>query len=120
MRIVPAIIVIVLFAACNRGEYIEIKTSLSDTKEDCSTVSGRFKMTSNFGGERFEFEKCLPEGFDASKITTARQGDTVVVKFNAGTNAGTKNTVVIDIDSSPSYTFITVDNDTYMVTATRD
>lgn len=104
------------FMACNRKPFVNHKAKLEKTGGDCSKLQSYFKLNSNFGGERYEFEKCLPAGYNTDQVSSGRAGDTVVVRF-AG-NTGQANTVyhvALDIDSYPRYHFITIDGDTYTI-----
>ncbi len=103
-------------AGCDRKPFVEHKVDLVNKNESCSQVQPSFRMISNFGGERFEFEKCLPADYKESAITTGREGDTVVVQFNAPAGGTSQRyAVTLDIDSYPRYQYITIDQDTYMV-----
>lgn len=85
--------------------------------DDCKDQQTYFRMNSNFGGERYEFEKCLPEDFSKDKMHSERKGDTVVISFPI-ISPETKNVVyhiTLDIDSYPKYNFLKIDNDTYTI-----
>ncbi|RYY62846.1 MAG: hypothetical protein EOO05_01230 [Chitinophagaceae bacterium] len=120
MKISLLFFAIVLIVSCSREPFVEHKVSLDETGSDCSKRQPTFKLTSNFGGERFEFQKCLPAGYDEKLITSERKGDTVLVNFNAAKTASGLFQVTLDIDSYPSYHFITIDGETYMVTPTSE
>lgn len=103
--------------ACNRGPFAEHKVELEKVSDDCSKQQSYFRLNSNFGGDRYEFEKCLPADFAKDQVISERRGDTVVVSFG-NLSAGRKNTVyhvTLDIDSYPQYRFLTVDDNTYTV-----
>lgn len=108
------------FAACKREPYVEKKVDLEKKAESCTELDPTFRMISNFGGERFEFEKCLPADFDKSKIEASRQGDTVLVRFQSGSQGNTTYKVTLDIDSYPKYNFITIDEETYPITSSAN
>ena len=74
-------------------------------------------MISNFGGERYEFSKCLSSSFVASSMVVKRAGDTVLVNFPAMTSAAKMATylIILDIDSYPRYHYITIDEETYSI-----
>lgn len=116
-----AVIIIAVTAVamngCERKPYVEHKLKLENTNKDCNERQAMFRMVSNFGGERFEFEKCLPPSFSNEGLSTERRGDTVVVHFaKSGSQPGNKvYQVVLDIDSYPRYHFITIDEDTYPI-----
>jgi hypothetical protein len=105
---------LILFS-CDRGPFAEHDVKLEKVSDNCAEKQSYFRLNSNFGGERYEFEKCLPADFDKKNITSERKGDTVVVSF---TNAAAGNVVyhvTLDIDSYPRYSFITIDDETYTV-----
>jgi hypothetical protein len=105
--------------ACERKPFVEHKIKMEPTARPCSQLQEAFRLNSNFGGERFEFEKCLPDGYTEKSITTARKGDTVVVAFNAAKNdKQSVYGITLDIDSYPAYHFITIDNETYSLSPT--
>lgn len=107
-----------IVVSCDRKPYVEHKLKLEEANKPCNQISHSFRMVSNFGGERFEFEKCLPVGYSERNIHTERKGDTVVVNFtNSGKNADNKLwKVTLDIDSYPKYNFLTLDDETYTLT----
>ena len=118
MKKILAIIFIATFCSCSRTPFVEHKIDLEKKSEDCSGISTAFKMESNFGGERFEFEKCLPIDYSKQKIVSERKGDTVVVKFTEIASASKATyRCTLDIDSYPAYHFITIDDDTYVIGA---
>ncbi len=111
----------VLLPACNRQPYVEHKVSLEKKADDCIGIQPAFRLTSNFGGERYEFEKCLPAAYDKSMIVSERKGDTVVVHFKLPERLQepARYAVVMDIDSYPVYNFITIDGETYPIRPTE-
>ncbi|MBL7744999.1 MAG: hypothetical protein JNN00_16110 [Chitinophagaceae bacterium] len=111
------IVVAVLFAACDRKPFVEHKLKFEKMNGSCEKISPSFRMTSNFGGERFEFEKCLPADFTKEQMTASRQGDTVLIQFKqpAPGKSGDAYAITLDIDSYPKYNYITIDNDTYAI-----
>ena len=120
MKITSLFLTFLVFLSCNREPYVEHKVSFDEIGTDCSKKEANFKLTSNFGGERFEFQKCLPSGYDGTGLTTERKGDTVLVNFSAGKKPSALFQVTLDIDSYPSYRFISIDGETYMVTPTDE
>jgi hypothetical protein len=117
MKFFFLITTIIFLTGCDRKPFVEHKLKFEKMNASCEKISPAFKMTSNFGGERFEFEKCLPADFTKEQMTSSRQGDTVVVKFKhpeAG-KSGDAFRITLDIDSYPKYSYITIDNDTYVI-----
>ena len=108
--------------SCNRKEFVEQKLALMKVADDCSGLKQTFKMTSNFGGERFEFERCLPANFDAANLETRRSGDTVIVDFKVRPTKEARwlYQVTLDIDSYPAYKNIRVDGENFAITPTND
>jgi hypothetical protein len=103
--------------ACTRKPYVEHKLKFEKVADDCKERQSYFRMVSNFGGERYEFEKCLPADFNKDHFTSERQGDTVVVRFKKGA-ADTSNKVyhiTLDIDSYPAYHYLAIDEDVYSI-----
>lgn len=107
----------IALVACGRGPFVEHKATFEKVADDCSQRQSYFRLNSNFGGERYEFEKCLPGDFSKDQLVSERRGDTVVISF---TNlfSGQQNVVyqvTLDIDSYPRYNFLTIDEDTYTI-----
>jgi hypothetical protein len=107
--------------SCDRKPFVEHKLKFEKVAEDCSERQSYFRMNSNFGGERYEFEKCLPADFNKEQLTTERSGDTVLVSFkNASAAEGNKvYHITLDIDSYPKYHFLTIGQDTYSISSTE-
>jgi len=115
------LVIIVYLISCDRKPFVEHKLKFEKVADDCKEQQSYFRMNSNFGGERYEFEKCLPADFNDEQLTTERRGDTVLVNFK---NASTDQTnkvyhITLDIDSYPNYHFVTIDGDTYSISATE-
>ena len=105
--------------SCERKPFVEHKLKFEKVADDCKEQQSYFRMNSNFGGERYEFEKCLPADFTDEQLSSERQGDTVLVRFK-NASAGPTNKVyhiTLDIDSYPAYHFVTIDGDTYSISA---
>jgi hypothetical protein len=112
---------LLLLSACDRQPYVEHKVSLEKKADDCAGTQLAFRLTSNFGGERYDFEKCLPANYDKSLIVSERHGDTVVVKFGLPVKPyePARYMVALDIDSYPQYDYITIDDETYPIKASE-
>ena len=111
----------VILAACNRKPYVDHKLAYEKVADNCKEQQSYFRLTSNFGGERYEFEKCLPSTFTNAGITSERKGDTVFVNFIQPSGSGPNAVfhITLDIDSYPKYGFLTIDGDTYTITASQ-
>jgi hypothetical protein len=109
--------IVILFVSCERKPFVEHKLKFEKVADGCNSPTQNFKMTSNFGGERYEFDRCLAANFTDDQVSTARQGDTVVVKFTKPAEGQAKGifNLTLDIDSYPKYHFITIDGDTYAI-----
>jgi hypothetical protein len=120
-KIIIVCLAVCAITACNRQPYVEHKVSLEKKADNCTGIQPSFRLNSNFGGERYEFQKCLPADFDRSMIISERKGDTVLVRFPVkdGQSQPALFQVTLDIDSYPGYSFVTIDDDTYQVIATN-
>jgi hypothetical protein len=106
-----------MVVACNRGPFVEHELKFEKVADDCSKRQSYFRLNSNFGGERYEFEECLPADFNKDQLVSERRGDTVVISFRS-LSAGQKTVVyhiTLDIDSYPRYNFLTVGDNTYTI-----
>jgi hypothetical protein len=104
-------------SACDPKPFVEHKISATRQSENCAVVSSNFKLISNIGGERYEFSKCLPAGFDKEQVSVTRAGDTVLVRFPPVGTGEQKAAfaITLDIDSYPQYHFLTIDDETYSI-----
>lgn len=113
------VLAFLFLVACDRKPFVEQKLKFEKVADGCSTTPQAFKMTSNFGGERYEFDRCLSADFAKEQMTVTRQGDTVVVKFKKPEAAKAIFNITLDIDSYPKYNFLTIDEDTYAIVASK-
>ncbi|MGZ8553842.1 MAG: hypothetical protein ACXWV8_10575 [Chitinophagaceae bacterium] len=112
--------VVCFLSSCDREPFVEHKIKFEKVAENCGEVQSYFRMNSNFGGERYEFEKCLASDFNKDQLTTERRGDTVVVSFKKPAGDGNKvYHITLDIDSYPRYHYLTIDQDTYSISSTE-
>jgi hypothetical protein len=121
MNRIVALILLLGMLSCKRKSYVDYSLKFEKVADDCAEQQTYFRLNSNFGGERYEFEKCLPDHFSESKFTATRRGDTVLVRFPVP-EPGQKAVVyhiTLDIDSYPAYGFLTVNEDTYTLTKTE-
>ncbi len=65
-------------------------------------------MISNINGERYEFEYCLDDGFDAKNYTIERKGDSLIVNFPKPTKPTALYKLILDIDAKPAYRTISL------------
>ena len=75
---------------------------------DCNNEVTPIKITSNINGERYEFEYCLEDGFDAKNYTVERKGDSLMVNFPKPTKSTALYKLTLDIDAKPSYHHISL------------
>jgi hypothetical protein len=119
-RLLPTILLMTIFFSCDRQPFVEHKIKEEKLNDDCRGLSPSFRITANFGGERFEFDKCLPASFNKDLVKASRHGDTVLVEFPRPQQgepvAGYR--IILDIDSYPVYRVLTIDNDSYNITVT--
>ena len=109
------------FISCDRKPFVEHKLKFEKVADDCNEQQTYFRMNSNFGGERYEFEKCLPADFNKEQLVTERRGDTVLVSFKITPSVQTGNVyhLILDIDSYPRYNYLTIDDETYSITSSE-
>jgi len=105
---------------CNRKPFVNSKIKIEKLADDCKNQQAYFRMVSGFAGERYEFEKCLPDDFKREDMTSYRRGDTVVLRFPLTTGKTVLYKLTVDIDSYPKYGVVVVDDDIYMVIPTKD
>lgn len=119
-KIIIWILAISIFTSCKDQPYLHHKLQFEKIADSCSSVSQKFEMNSNINGERYEFNKCLPDNFAKDQMSIARQGDTVVVHFESA-NSNVKQSafhIILDVDAYPRYNFLTIDGDTFIIVPT--
>src|SRR5205085_9716440 len=92
----------VIAFSCNRKPFVTAKVKSEKLANSCNNQQDYFRMVSGFAGERYEFEKCLPDNFSKDQMSSLRKGDTVVLNFVKAT--GVNNVlykITVDIDSYP-------------------
>jgi hypothetical protein len=119
-KIIICIFAISLFIACKEQTYLHHKLKFEKVADNCTNEQQSFQMNSNINGERYEFNKCLPESFAKEQMTVARQSDTVVVHFEGPAKDGKQSEfhIILDIDAYPRYNFLTIDGDTFIIVPT--
>jgi hypothetical protein len=108
-------VLIITLVACERKPFVNHKIKLDKVMDNCGEVQDYFRIDANIAGERYEFETCLPADYDKDLLTSARKGDTVIVDFHKPAASKTDATykVTLDIDSYPTYSFLTIEGQTY-------
>lgn len=107
MRIFVLLLVTAACFSCKSKPYVN--HTLKATKAgNCTNEQLATKITSNFRGEMYEFQECLPADFDGKDYTAERKGDTLQVQFPGAKTNGQKAlfTLVLEIDAYPKYHFI--------------
>lgn len=110
-----------IICSCNRKPFVNHKLKFEKVSDNCNEQQAYFRMISNFGGERYEFEKCLRTDFNKEQLTSERRGDTVLVNFKEATEGQPTAVfhITLDIDSYPPYRFLTIGGDTYTITPSQ-
>ena len=80
-KILFCILLMVVTASCKTKPFLKHSMKFEKVADDCSGLSNSFKMNSNLNGERYEFQRCLDVDFQKTQLTSIRQGDTVILKF---------------------------------------
>jgi len=104
-----------VLAGCRNEPFVEHEIKMEKLSADCNKLNPYFRMVSNFGGERFEFERCLAIDYNKQDAKVSRQGDTVVVQLSTPASQKGLFKITLDIDSYPRYNFITIDGETFRV-----
>lgn len=119
MNKITVILSVLLLISCKEQHFLHYKIQFEKVAGNCSGVSQKFEMNSNINGERYEFNKCLPENFTKENVTFSRQGDTVVVHFEKKNDIKQSEFhIILDIDTYPRYNFLTIDGDTFIIVPT--
>jgi hypothetical protein len=114
------LLIISAIISCNRKPFVDHKLKFEKISDNCQNLQPSFRVVSNIAGERYEFEKCLDPAFAKDMMKVSRQGDTVLVEFPKPEKQAVLYKITLDIDSYPRYSFITVDDDTFIITSSRD
>lgn len=113
------IAIVLLLTDCKDIPYLHHKLKFEKVSDNCSGVSSKLEINSNINGDRYEFNKCLPDNFVKENATIKRQGDTVVVSFeNSKKMKRSDFHIILDIDTYPRYNFLTIDGETFIIVPT--
>lgn len=109
----------VLFFACDPDkEYFKHDLDYEKIGE-CRDITSKVNIVANTIGERYEFQECLASGYDGS-YTAERKGDTVVVRLNTSTGgASSLFKIMLDINTKPGYTYLSINGSTMQVNVKR-
>ena len=115
MKVILIAIVIVVIAGCKTEPFLKHDLKFEKVADNCDQMSVSFKMNSNLNGERYEFQRCLDADFQKEQLTSIRQGDTVVLKFERKHPKQALYDIIVDVDSYPRYNFLTIDDNTFPI-----
>jgi hypothetical protein len=115
MKVILIAIVTAVIAGCKTKPFLKHDLKFEKIADNCAQMNASFKMNSNLNGERYEFQRCLDADFEKEKFTSARQGDTVVLKFERKNPTQALYNIIVDVDSYPRYNFLTIDDNTFQI-----
>ena len=119
-KILFCILLMVVTASCKTKPFLKHSMKFEKVADDCSGLSNSFKMNSNLNGERYEFQRCLDVDFQKTQLTSIRQGDTVILKFERTKTKQALYNIIVDVDSYPRYNFLTIDGNTFIIVPTSN
>lgn len=110
------LILVLLLTSCGEDEYIKSGINLSRIAAGCADKETHFAMESNINGERYNFNICLEDNYDAKNCSVTKSHDTVFVNFKKGLTADLVTyKATIDIDTYPRYNYIIIDGNAFVV-----
>ena len=115
MKVILIAIVIVVIAGCKTKPFLKHDLKFEKVADNCDEMNPSFKMNSNLNGERYEFQRCLDADFQKEQLTSIRQGDTVILKFERKNAKQALYNIIVDVDSYPRYNFLTIENNTFTI-----
>ena len=115
MRYLSFILIVSIFVSCKTKPFTKHSMKFEKVSDDCTGIDNRIKMNSNINGERLEFQACLDAGFQQSQLSSIRQGDTVVLKFDRSKSQQALYSIILDVDSYPRYYFLSIDGNTFPI-----
>ena len=62
-KIIICVLIISILSSCKDQAYLHHKLQFEKVADNCAGGQQSFQMNSNINGERYEFNKCLPENF---------------------------------------------------------
>jgi hypothetical protein len=104
-----------VLAACEQESYLKHSLDYTRVADRCDPIPAAFKVSPNFGRQRFEFAKCLPADFSKKQLQVERKGDTIFVLFPRPGDNRALFDITLDIESNPRYQYINVDGETYTI-----
>jgi len=108
------------FSSCDfkSKPYLKHELSFKKLDGDCYAQNDAISVDANTVGERFVFQECLEVGFNG-EYTAERKGDTVLVQIGKKAAVNNLYSITLDINTRPTYHFLTVNGVTVPVTVTR-
>lgn len=104
-----------VLVACEPESYLKHSIDYSRVSDRCDQIPATFKVSANFGRQRFEFAKCLPADFSKKQLQVERKGDTILVLFPPPVDNRALFDIKLDIESHPRYQYLSVDGETYTI-----
>ena len=114
VAIVSIITLAVSLLTCKRHTFVTTKLTSEKISENCQNLKPALRSEENIAGRRFEFERCLPAGFQERDATIERNSDTVMVKFPKHGGSQVFK-ITLDIDSYPEYHFLSIDDEVFLI-----
>jgi hypothetical protein len=109
MKPITIILLVILIAACKSKAFVKHDLEFEKIADNCTTIKEGINMNSNLNGERFQFESCLDADFKKEQLSSIRQGDTVILKFERKNPTQAKYNITIDLDAYPRYNYLIID-----------
>ena len=123
MKQTPLFILLFLFVlvSCDYKSkpYLKHDMEFEKIAPDCIQQNSQVSVDANTIGERYVFQECLESGFNGT-YNVERKGDTVEVKIGRPSEAKVLYKITLDINTRPTYHFLTINGNTMPVTVTRN
>jgi hypothetical protein len=118
MKTILFVIVVLLASCTSSGPFIN-HTLTAEKIGDCAGQPPQYLMNSNTNGERYEFNYCLNDGYNADSASIERTGDTLLLELHdvAGKNKALYK-LTLDVDANPPYHFIKLGDQVITLVAT--
>ena len=101
MKYIITLSIIALLSSCS-DSFINHELKV-ERIGDCLQQLQQVKMVSNINGERYEFEYCLPDGYDGKDYKVERKGDSLIVSFPQPSAKKALYKLTLYIDAKPAY-----------------
>jgi len=120
MKVFCFSLLIALLSSCDfkSTPYLKHELSFKKMAGDCYEKNDAISVDANTVGERYVFHECLEAGFNG-EYTAERKGDTVLVQIGKKGSVNNLFSITLDINTRPTYHFLTVNGVTVPVTVTR-